>query len=38
MTEYRIEVDSIGEVRVPKKALYAAQTQRAHWRTSRLRA
>ena len=29
MTEYRIEVDSIGEVRVPKEALYAAQTQRA---------
>ena len=29
MTEYRIEVDSIGEVRVPKDALYAAQTQRA---------
>ena len=29
MTEYRIEVDSIGEVKVPKDALYAAQTQRA---------
>jgi len=29
MTEYRIEVDSIGEVKVPKNALYAAQTQRA---------
>ena len=29
MTEYRIEADSIGEVRVPKEALYAAQTQRA---------
>lgn len=29
MTEYRIEKDSLGEVRVPKNALYAAQTQRA---------
>ena len=29
MTEYRIEVDSLGEVRAPKQALYAAQTQRA---------
>ena len=29
MTEYRIEKDSIGEVKVPKDALYAAQTQRA---------
>ncbi len=29
MTEYRIERDSIGEVHVPKNALYAAQTQRA---------
>ncbi len=29
MTEYRIETDSIGEVKVPKGALYAAQTQRA---------
>ena len=29
MTDYRIEADSIGEVRVPKEALYAAQTQRA---------
>lgn len=27
--EYRIEVDSLGEVRVPKNAYYAAQTQRA---------
>ena len=27
--EYRIERDSLGEVRVPKEALYAAQTQRA---------
>ena len=29
MTDYRIEMDSLGEVRVPKGALYAAQTQRA---------
>lgn len=29
MTEYRIERDTMGEVRVPKDALYAAQTQRA---------
>ncbi len=29
MTEYRIERDSLGEVHVPKNALYAAQTQRA---------
>ena len=29
MTEYRIEKDSLGEVQVPKNALYAAQTQRA---------
>lgn len=29
MTEYRIEKDSLGEVKVPKNALYAAQTQRA---------
>lgn len=29
MTDYRIERDSIGEVKVPKNALYAAQTQRA---------
>ncbi|MGH8613280.1 MAG: class II fumarate hydratase [Gammaproteobacteria bacterium] len=28
-TDYRIEQDSMGEVRVPKDALYAAQTQRA---------
>ncbi|MGL4255229.1 MAG: class II fumarate hydratase [Microbacterium sp.] len=27
--EYRIEHDTLGEVRVPKDALYAAQTQRA---------
>ena len=27
--EYRVEKDSIGEVHVPKKAYYAAQTQRA---------
>ncbi|HKK93944.1 MAG TPA: class II fumarate hydratase [Longimicrobiales bacterium] len=29
MTEYRIEKDSLGEVRVPADALYGAQTQRA---------
>ncbi|MBV7363504.1 class II fumarate hydratase [Actinomycetaceae bacterium TAE3-ERU4] len=29
MTEYRIEHDTMGEVRVPVNALYAAQTQRA---------
>ncbi len=29
MAEFRIEKDSLGEVRVPKGALYAAQTQRA---------
>ena len=29
MADYRIERDSLGEVRVPKDALYAAQTQRA---------
>ncbi|RME86306.1 MAG: class II fumarate hydratase [Caldilineae bacterium] len=29
MTEYRIETDSLGEVRVPADALYGAQTQRA---------
>lgn len=29
MAEYRIERDSIGEVRVPAHALYGAQTQRA---------
>ncbi|MSS85242.1 class II fumarate hydratase [Actinomycetaceae bacterium WB03_NA08] len=29
MTEYRVEHDTMGEVRVPKDALYAAQTQRA---------
>ena len=27
--EYRIERDSMGEVRVPKSAYYGAQTQRA---------
>jgi fumarate hydratase, class II len=27
--EYRIEHDTMGEVRVPKNALYRAQTQRA---------
>lgn len=29
MTEYRIEKDSLGEVKVPVDALYGAQTQRA---------
>jgi fumarate hydratase class II len=29
MTEYRVEKDTMGEMRVPKDALYAAQTQRA---------
>ncbi len=29
MTEYRIETDSMGEVRVPAAAYYGAQTQRA---------
>ena len=29
MTDFRIEKDSLGEVRVPAGALYAAQTQRA---------
>src|ERR1700738_2237934 len=29
MTEFRIEHDSMGEVRVPKNAKWAAQTQRA---------
>jgi fumarate hydratase class II len=29
MTGFRIEHDTMGEVRVPKDALYAAQTQRA---------
>ena len=29
MSEYRTEKDSLGEVKVPKDALYAAQTQRA---------
>jgi fumarate hydratase class II len=29
MSEYRIEKDSLGEVRVPANAYYAAQTQRA---------
>ena len=27
--DYRIEHDTMGEVRVPRNALYAAQTQRA---------
>lgn len=30
MSEYRIEKDSMGEIQVPKEALYGAQTQRAH--------
>jgi fumarate hydratase class II len=29
MTQYRVERDSLGEVKVPKDALYGAQTQRA---------
>ncbi len=29
MSEYRIEKDSMGEIKVPKDALYSAQTQRA---------
>ena len=29
MTDFRIEKDSLGEVRVPAKALYGIQTQRA---------
>ena len=29
MSDYRIERDSMGELKVPAKALYAAQTQRA---------
>jgi len=30
MSDYRIEKDSMGEVKVPVDALYGAQTQRAH--------
>lgn len=30
MSDYRIEKDSMGEVKVPTNALYGAQTQRAH--------
>ncbi len=30
MSDYRIEKDSMGEVKVPAEALYGAQTQRAH--------
>jgi len=30
MSEYRIEKDSMGEVKVPKNAYYGAQTQRAY--------
>ncbi len=29
MAEYRIEKDSMGDVRVPEDALYGASTQRA---------
>ena len=29
MSEYRVEKDSMGEVRVPAEYLYGAQTQRA---------
>jgi fumarate hydratase class II len=29
MTDFRIEKDSLGEIKVPKDALYSAQTQRA---------
>ena len=29
MTDFRIEKDSLGDVKVPKDALYGAQTQRA---------
>ena len=29
MADYRIEKDTLGEVRVPSNALYGAQTQRA---------
>ena len=29
MSEFRIEKDSMGEIKVPKEAIYAAQTQRA---------
>jgi len=30
MSEYRLEKDSMGEIRVPIDAIYSAQTQRAH--------
>ena len=30
MTEFRVEHDTMGEVRVPAEALWQAQTQRAH--------
>ncbi len=30
MSNFRVEKDSMGEVKVPKNALYGAQTQRAH--------
>ena len=34
--EFRIEHDTMGEVKVPAKALWRAQTS-AQWRTSHLR-
>ena len=39
MSEYRVEKDSMGEIRVPSKAYYGAQTQRAveNFPVSRLR-
>lgn len=30
MSEFRVEKDSMGEIKVPKEAYYGAQTQRAH--------
>jgi fumarate hydratase class II len=30
MSDFRIEKDSMGEIKVPKEAIYGAQTQRAH--------
>ena len=29
MTDFRIEIDSLGEVRVPRHSYFGAQTQRA---------
>jgi fumarate hydratase class II len=39
VSEYRVEKDSMGEIRVPSKAYYGAQTQRAveNFPVSRLR-